>query len=227
MGRKLQPAACAVCLVFLGACTGGTEQVVNEPITSVAAKLVAMPQASDATRFALQVAESAVYVAPQSEPDGESLVWHFTQRGRDYCRFYAELRQDGAAKTRVRTHSELASDAADAIVAEGGKRPDHTYLCNMARLAGEESVSATLQGRPVDNEAMLRRIRVAVAANPLAVGRTAADAMDDAARMMKADNAARGDASRTAAMDAANQAREQELRSKPSVPVGNYSGAHR
>jgi hypothetical protein len=61
----------------------------------------------------------------------------------------------------------------------------------------------------------------------LAVGRTAADAMDDAARMMKADNAARGDASRTAAMDAANQAREQELRSKPSVPVGNYSGAHR
>jgi hypothetical protein len=51
--------------------------------------------------------------------------------------------------------------------------------------------------------------------------------MDDAARMMKADNAARGDASRTAAMDAANQAREQELRSKPSVPVGNYGGPHR
>jgi len=135
-----------------------------------------------------------------------------------------DLTADGEAVSEPRV---LASDAADATVAEGGKRPDHTYLCNMARLAGEESVSATLQGRPVDNEAMLRRIRVAVAANPLAVGRTAADAMDDAARMMKADNAARGDASRTAAMDAANQAREQELRSKPSVPVGNYSGAHR
>jgi hypothetical protein len=97
----------------------------------------------------------------------------------------------------------------------------------MARLAGEESVAATLQGRPVDNDAMLRRIRVAVAANPLAVGRTASDAMDEAARMMKDDNASRRDASRTAAMDTANQAHEQELRSKPSVPVGNYNGANR
>ena len=223
MGRKLQPAAFAVCLVFLGACTGGTERVVNEPLASISAKLVAMPQASDATRFALQVPESSVYVAPE----GDRVVWHFTQRGRDYCRFYAELRQEGAAKTRVRTRSEIAADAADAIVAEGGRRPDHTYLCNMARLAGEESVAATLQGRPVDSEAMLRRIRVTVAADPLAVGRTAADAMDEAARTMKADNSSRQDLARTTAMDAANRAHEQELRSRPSVPVGTSSGAYR
>lgn len=222
MGRKLQPAACAVCLVFLAACTGA-ERVVNEPMASVSAKLLAMPQASDATKFALQTPETSVYVAPE----GDRVVWHFTQRGRDYCRFYAELREDGASKTRVRTRSELAPDAADAIVAEGGRRPDHSYLCNMARLAGEESVAATLQGRPVDNQAMLRRVRVAVAANPLAVGRTASDAMDEAARMMKDDNAARFDASRTTSMDAANQAREQELRSQPSVPVGSYNGSRR
>ena len=227
MGRNLQPAACAVCLVLLVACSGGAERVVNEPLVSVAAKLVAMPQASDATRFALQTPESSVYVAPENEPDGERVVWHFTQRGQDYCRFYAELRQEGAAKTRVRTRSEIASDAADAIVAEGGKRPDHTYLCNMARLAGEESVAATLEGRPVDNEAMLHRIRVAVAADPLAVGRTAADAMDEAARTMKADASSRPDLGRTAAMDAANRAREQDLRSRPSVPVGTFTGPNR
>jgi len=227
MGREFQAGAYAVCLVLLAACSGRTERIANEPLTSVAAKLVAMPQASDATRFALQAPETSVYVAPENEPDGERLVWHFTQRGHDYCRFYAELRQDGAAKTRVRTWSEIAPDAADAIVAEGGKRPDHTYLCNMARLAGEESVTATLQGRPIDNEAMLRRIRVAVAADPLAVGRTASDAMDEAARMMKDDNSFSRDAGRTAAMDAANRAHEQELRSRPSVPVGSPNGPNR
>jgi hypothetical protein len=101
MGRKRQLAAC--CLVFLGGCSGGAERVVDEPLTSVARKLVAMPQASDATRFALQTPETSVYVAPENEPDGERLVWHFTQRGRDYCRFYAELREHGPDKPRVRT----------------------------------------------------------------------------------------------------------------------------
>jgi len=196
-------------------------------MASVARKLVAMPAASDATRFALQVPETSVYVAPENEPDGERMVWHFTQRGLDYCRFYAELRPEGPDKTRVRTWAEKTADAADAIVAAGGRRPDHTYLCNMARLAGEESVSATLEGRPIDNAAMMRRIRANVAANPLAVGATAADAMDEAARMMKDDGSSSRNASRSAAMDAANRAHEQDLRSRPSAPVGTFNGADR
>jgi len=225
MGRKLQLAAC--CLVALGACSEGAKRVVNEPLASVASKLVAMPQASDATRFALQTPETSVYVTPENEPDGERLVWHFTQRGRDYCRFYAELREEGPGKTVVRTWSEKATDAADAIVAEGGRRPDHTYLCRMARLAVDESVSATLEGRPIDNQAMMQRVRATVAADPLAVGRTAADTMDEAARMMKDDNLSSRNPAGSAAMDAANRAHEQELRSRPSAPVGTFDGPNR
>lgn len=166
---------------LLAAACSGRERVTADPLDMVQAKLVMMPEESNAMEIAMQAMGTDFYLEPRSD----ELVWHFTKNGADYCRFTAKLVAAGPNRTRIITRAEDAADAADAAVAEGRKRPDYSYLCGVARIAGDESVAATLESRPANTKAIYDRIARNVARNPASMMRAAEAAMDDAAAEME------------------------------------------
>ena len=167
-------------LLLLAACSG-RERVVAEPLDMVRAKLAMMPEEADALRLGIQNMGTDYHL----EPGAETLVWHFTKDGVDYCRFTARLVAAGPSKTRVITRAEYATDAADAAVAAGRARPDYSYLCDVARIASDESVAATLEARPADTRAVFKRIGAKVAANPTGMMRSVEAALAEAESEME------------------------------------------
>lgn len=207
-------------LMVLGACSGESETAVSEPL-AVYAKLTSMPRNADVMHLAKQAAGTDYYL----EPNGGELIWHFRMKGNDYCRFVADLHEDGPNATRVATRAEDAGEAADAAVAQGSERPDYRYLCHVARIAGEESVAATLAHREAQTRAVWDAIREYAAANPMAVMRTASAAMDEAARSSDWDDPSQSDnAMRREDWESLQRVREEQRRNQPPPPAGSFTG---
>lgn len=166
--------------LLLAACSG-RERVVAEPLDMVRAKLAMMPDEADALYLGIQGASVGYHL----ESGADALVWHFTKDGADYCRYTARLVAVGPSKTRVSTRAEYVTDAADAAVAGGAARPDYSYLCDVARIATDESVAAALESRPADTNAVFKRIGATVAANPTGMMRSVEAALAEAESEME------------------------------------------
>ena len=173
-----------VAAMLLAAGCSGRERVVAEPLDAVLAKLSMMPQQADAMKFGNQLPGSAVYL--EGLPD--RLIWHFTKDGADYCRFTAQLIAAGPEKTRVVTRAEDAKEASDAAVAQGGKPADYSYLCGVARIAGDESVAATLENRPADMAAIGKRLQGYTMTNASGMMNAVDASLEDEIRRREADD---------------------------------------
>jgi hypothetical protein len=204
---------------LLTACSGESQHIANEPLSAVYSKLTSMPKNADVMDLAKQAAGTDYYL----QPDGGELVWHFRMNGNDYCRLVARLEENSPTTTRVTTRAEDAAEAAEAAVAKGGERPDYRYLCNVARIAGEESVTATLEGRPAQTAAIWDEIRKYVATNPMAVMGAANAAMDEAIRNAKSEDPSKSDdPKRRADWESLQRVREEERANQPPLPSGAF-----
>jgi len=168
-------------LVGLAACSGQTVRRVDEPAAIVEAKLRFPPQAADAMQVTKMMPEVAIY----SENVGNVFSWRFTQRGSEYCRFIATVTPDGDKRSKVAMRAILIDDAVRAAVDAGARKPDFTFLCNVGRMAGEETVAAALEGRAADTSQVYDKLKIYVAANPLAIGGMVNTMYDEVARQMK------------------------------------------
>ena len=218
--RGLMIMGAAAAAMLLGAGCSGRERVVAEPLDMVQAKLSMMPEQADAMDLAMQMMGTDFHM----EPGAEQLVWHFTKDGADYCRFTVKLVAAGPSKTRVITRAEDATEAADATVAAGGRRPDYSYLCYVARIAGDESVAATLENRAANTKAIYDRIGVNVATNPASMMRATEAAMDEAAREMESFDPCEEDIGSQACLDweSLQAVKEEQRRNQPPPPPGSF-----
>ena len=117
-----------------------------------------------------------------------------------------------------------ATEASDATVAAGGRRPDYSYLCNVARIAGDESVAATLENRAANTKAIYDRIGVNVATNPASMMRATEAAMDEAARQMESLDPCEEDIGSQACLDweSLQAVKEEQRRNQPPPPPGSF-----
>lgn len=195
-GRTLKTSAACV-LILLAGCSERQSLEAEQPIWTVHAQLASMPPASDVMDVSVQ-APGATY---QLESAGNPLVWRFKIHGQDYCRFSVKLKEAGPNRTQVESWAEPVDDAAQAAARNLGGKPDYGYFCNIARIAGQESVAATIEGRPADGKTIQKRIARKVATDPLSVTGASAAAMDEAIRMTRpyrpCEEAPQGDACRT------------------------------
>jgi hypothetical protein len=182
--RRVGTIVAMAAAALLAAGCSGRERVVAEPLDSVQAKLSMMPEQSNALQFAYHIPGSSMYLEPQAD----RLVWHFTKDGADYCRFSAQLIAAGPAKTRVITRAEDAPEASQAAVAAGGKPADYSYLCGVARIAGDESVAATLENRPADKLAIGKRLQGQMMTDASGFMKAVDASLDDEIRRREADD---------------------------------------
>lgn len=165
-------------IVLLAACSGRTSHTAAEPLDAVRIRLIAIPDQANVLPVAMQAAGTSYW----QESTGNPLVWRFAMNGAPYCSFFAELKEQGPGKTQVLTWAEPADDAAKAAVAAGGERPDYGFLCNVARIAGNETVAAAVENRAGDKQVILSKLRRNLVADPASAMRAADAAMDEAVR---------------------------------------------
>jgi hypothetical protein len=179
-GRMMKTFA-GFCLIFLAACSKRQLLEAEQPIWTVHAQLASMPSAADVMDLSVQP-PGATY---NLESAGNPLVWRFKIHGKDYCRFSVKLTEVGPDRTQVETWAESLEDAAHAAAQNLGSKPDYRFFCEIARIAGQESVAATIERRSADGEAIQKRIARNVATDPLSVAGASAAAMDEVIRMKR------------------------------------------
>jgi hypothetical protein len=155
-------------LLALALVACGQKHSVDKPIAEVYTALASMPADADAMALATIFPGTSYYVDPAS---ASKVVWHFQRKGADYGRYVAELAADGPARTTVTTHFE-----------EGESETNLSFLRDIARIAGDASVTAALEGKAVDRAAVQAEIRQHIASNPMAAQmatiQTVSDEMD-------------------------------------------------
>jgi hypothetical protein len=164
-------------LILVAACSGRRSHTAAEPTNAVRTRLIAIPDQANVFPVAMQAAGTSYW----QESSGNPLVWRFAMNGAPYCAFFAELKEQGPAKTQVITWTEPADDAAKASVAAGHDRADYSFLCNVAGIAGEETVSAVVENRAADKKVILSKLRQNLVADPASAMRAADAAMQAAA----------------------------------------------
>jgi hypothetical protein len=165
-------------MILLAACSGRNSHVAAEPLNDVRRRLIAIPAQANVLPVAMQAAGTSYWQESSDNP----FVWRFAMNGHPYCTFYAELKEQGPGKTQVITWTERAEEAAKAAAAAGGDRADYSYLCDVARIAGEETVAAAVGNRPADEQIVLSQLRRNLVADPASAMRSADAAMDEAIR---------------------------------------------
>jgi len=151
-------------VLTLAACSADKSRVVNEPIDAIQARLTVLPPASDAMDVARSMPGMNVY--PQ--PNDRVFTWRFVDNGMEFCQFVVELSEAGAGKTRVNHRA----------VEPPGAAAGYRYHCDLARFAGEETLAATLEGRPANRAALQKQFASYVIANPAAMMRAVDQSME-------------------------------------------------
>jgi hypothetical protein len=178
-------------LLALAACG----KTVNEPRQAVIDRLGAMPSDANVMHLARQVPH-AVF---RSQLSAEGVDWIFSIGGNDICRFSAKVTEAGENASRVSTAMEELGDEQE------------IYLCNVARITGEESVTATLEGRPANVEAVSAQLNQYLVTNMGAVQDTVSRRMDEMAPPA-GDECQSGDAEARKSCRRFMRAREREMR---------------
>jgi hypothetical protein len=163
--------------LLLGGCSGQTSHVAEEPLAAIRARLIALPSEANAMNTALQAVGTSYWLASTENP----LVWRFAKDGAIYCVFNAKLEEAGTTRTRILSWVENADEAAQAAVPAGRQRADYRFLCDVARIAGEESVRAVIENRPANNEVITAKLRQNLVQDPASAMRAADAAMEAAA----------------------------------------------
>ncbi len=107
----------------------------------------------------LTFADQVMGAGHSTDRQGEDIVWHFTMEAADYGRYRISLSPSGE-KTRVDARFEPVNDASS---------PAIPFLRDSAKAVSEELVSAAIENRAVDQEALKRKYLANTARNPMAV----------------------------------------------------------
>lgn len=217
MKTRVRTTAVIAAALLVAACSGRQTQVAEQPLTRVHGQLIAMPAQANAMDTAMQAAGTAYWI----ESGGNPIVWRFAMNGKAYCRFHAELTEKGPTSTVVATWAEQVDEASRAAVEDGRKRPDYRYLCDVARIAGEESVAAAVQNRAADKPAIVAKLRGKVASDPASAMR-AADAAMDAATPKWEDPCAKDVASKRCQDWRSLQRVREQQRNQAPPPTGTF-----
>ena len=165
---------------ILGGCSGGMNRTVDKPIDEVRA-IVQM--SANSLTMADNILPGAGHRADLM-PDG--IVWRFTHHERDYARMTISLTSKDPSSTQVSTKFEEIDDAIG---------PGLPFAQEAARGLSEEILTAALDGRQVNATALSDQFKIQAAKDPLAVGGAARAYMDEAANMMKENQARAGTSS--------------------------------
>jgi hypothetical protein len=121
----------------------------NQPSGVVTNQLYRMSPGADLMRLPEQFPGARMRVESK---DG-NVVWTYSLRGKDACRFTAHVSPSGDSVTTVWTEVETLEN-------ENAK-----YLCITAKIAGDESVTATLDGREADTKKVQGELAAALVGN--------------------------------------------------------------
>lgn len=141
----------AVMALALAGC--GKSQTVDKPLAQVLVTLSSLPGDADAMSLATTMPGTSFWV----EPGANKVVWHFMHQSGEYGRYVAELSEAGADRTRVSTHFE-----------DGPAAPNMRFLDDIAKIAGDASVAAALEGHAVDRSGVQAKIRERIGSDPVA-----------------------------------------------------------
>lgn len=151
----------AVAAVSLTGCGELFGDLVKQPPAAVIGMIYNMPPDKNLMRLPEHFPGARMYVT--TTPKG--VVWTYRLNGVDACRFTARVKEETPQSAVVWTESEDISD------------DDETFLCNAVKIAGEESVAATLEGRPVDRSKLEAEMASATINNFGSIQRTIGDEM--------------------------------------------------
>jgi hypothetical protein len=134
--RKAGTIAILGVALTLAACAPGVNKTVAYSNDLVLVMLSRMSPDADLMPMARQFPNTNYRV----ERTDTGVTWIFTQEGADVCRFTAKVTPRDSKSSQVSTSLE--------DVSKGGER----YICNVARIVGEESVAAAVEGRAADRQ---------------------------------------------------------------------------
>lgn len=164
-------------VMTLGGCSGDVNRTVDKPIDEVRAILQMSANSLTMTDHILPGAGHRADVMP------DGMVWRFTLNERDYARLTISLTSKDSNSTEVSSKFEEINDAAG---------PGLPFMRETARGLSEEILAAALDGRQVNATALAEQFKIQAAKDPLAVGGAARAYMDEAANMMKENQARAG-----------------------------------
>ena len=153
---------------FLSACSLGS-RTVEKPVQDVRALLQANERALTLTHYLPSANHRTEHA-----PDG--LVWHFMLNDRDYARMVISLRPRDGQSTSVSSSFEEVDDAIG---------PGIPFLRKTAKVASEEILTATIEGRPIDHAQLQEQIKAQAAKDPQALAATARGYMEVSAELYK------------------------------------------
>lgn len=164
--------------IILSACSSGVSRTVERPVEEVRA----MIQANEQSLMLTHYFPSANH---KSELSADGLVWRFTLNDRDYARMVITLNPVGGQSTSVASKFEAVNDAVG---------PGIPFLRKTARSAGEEILTATLEGRPINHAMLQDQLKIEAVKDPHAMAR---GYMEASAQMYKEIQATGGTFSAT------------------------------
>lgn len=193
-------------MAALSACSEGVDTKVPEAKVNVVARLAEIPAEADVFPLAKPFPNTEYLVATSPS----SVTWMFKQNGNDACQFVATVAEDGPNASRVTTELRDVSN---------GKE---SYLCKAVRIAGEESVAATLARRPADVAAVRGQISQLLVTDYGAVVDSVANRMDEMAPP-RDDNCENGSDEQRRGCLQLNKNFEERRKNAPPLPPGSFS----
>jgi hypothetical protein len=149
----------AVAAVSLAGCGELFGDLVQQPPAAVTNMLYNIPPDKNLMRMPEYFPGAHMMVKTTKE----GVVWTYVRGGVNVCQFTARVKEETATSAVVWTESEDISDDGE------------TFLCNAVRIAGEESVAATLEGRPVDRSRLDAELAAAAVKNFGSIQKTLAE----------------------------------------------------
>jgi hypothetical protein len=142
--------------LMLGACGELFGDLVQQPRDATIMMVYNMPSADNL----MMLPQRFPNVTVRAGTSEEGVVWTYLMDGKEACRFTAHVKEETPTSSVVWTEM-------DDVSAEG-----EGYLCETVRIAGEESVAAVLEGRPVNRQAVEAAIAAAMVNNMGSVHKT-------------------------------------------------------
>jgi hypothetical protein len=153
--------ALAFTVALLSGCNWLFGQTVKQPSASVVSLLYAMPKSADVMEVPLLFPGTRM----RTERDGDVISWVYSLNGKDICKFTVTVEAMGDDASTIWTKTkDISSDG-------------QSYLCATVEVAGEESVAATLEGRPADIVKVETKLAAALVGNMGSMQKTLGDQM--------------------------------------------------
>ena len=177
--------AAATLCVLLSGCGELFGTVVDMPRDQAAMLIYNMPNQANA----MWLVEHNPGSKLRSMLTEQGVVWIATKYGKEACRFTAHVKEEADDSSVVWTDLER--------IGEG----DDQFLCDSLKIAGEESVAAAIEARPIDENALQAKLASAVISD---IGSVEKSIFEDISRTIKDQKGDCSGASTSAGMAACN-----------------------